>query len=109
MRRKKRFVSFFTFADSNEEPEIEDRHAVNPHRSAETDDFMRHFHTMLGELPEKQRETFVLRYFHELSYEEISDMLGTSVGGLKANYFHAVKKLGAMLKNSELLAGEQYG
>lgn len=108
MRRKKRFVSFFSFGDNNEEPEFEDRQAVNPHVSAESEDFMEHFQQLLGVLPDKQRETFVLRYFHELSYEEISQMLGTSVGGLKANYFHAVKKLGDLLKKSELLAGGKY-
>ena len=44
-------------------------------------------------LPEKQRLVFNLKYFEELPYEEISAITGTSVGGLKANYFHAVKKL----------------
>ena len=58
---------------------------------------------MLSQLPEKQRETFVLRYFDELTYEEISQMLGTSVGGLKANYFQAVQKLAKLLKNSDYM------
>ncbi len=44
-------------------------------------------------LPEKQRAVFVLRYYEELSYDEISEILKTSVGGLKANYFHALKKV----------------
>ncbi len=44
-------------------------------------------------LPEKQRLVFNLKYFEDLPYEEISEITGTSVGGLKANYFHAVKKL----------------
>ncbi|HRK60677.1 MAG TPA: sigma factor-like helix-turn-helix DNA-binding protein, partial [Candidatus Kapabacteria bacterium] len=38
-----------------------------------------------------------LRYFDELTYEEISNILGTSVGGLKANYFQAVQKLMVIL------------
>lgn len=108
MRRKKRLLSFFTFGEDGEDREIEDQSAVNPYESVENSDFMKHFNRMLNDLPEKQRETFVLRYFHELSYEEISVVLGTSVGGLKANYFHAVKKLGEMLKNSEFLSGEKY-
>jgi RNA polymerase sigma factor (sigma-70 family) len=45
-------------------------------------------------LPEKQKAVFILRYHEELPYEEISTILKTSVGGLKANYFHAVKKIG---------------
>lgn len=44
-------------------------------------------------LPEKQRQTFNMRYFDELKYEEISEILETSVGALKANYHHAVKKI----------------
>lgn len=44
-------------------------------------------------LPEKQRIVFNLRYFEELKYEELSEILETSVGALKASYHHAVKKL----------------
>jgi RNA polymerase sigma-70 factor (ECF subfamily) len=44
-------------------------------------------------LPEKQRAVFVMRYFDELSYQEISSVMKTSVGGLKANYFHALRKV----------------
>lgn len=48
----------------------------------------------IAKLPEKQKAVFILRYHEELSYEEISLILKTSVGGLKANYFHAVRKIG---------------
>lgn len=44
-------------------------------------------------LPEKQRLVFNMRYYDEMKYEEISDILGTSVGALKASYHHAVKKV----------------
>ena len=44
-------------------------------------------------LPEKQQLVFNMKYFQELKYEEISEILGTTVGGLKASYFHAVKKI----------------
>lgn len=50
-------------------------------------------------LPEKQRLVFNMRYFDDLSYQDISDILGTSVGGLKASYHHAVKKVEAFLKD----------
>jgi len=50
-------------------------------------------------LPDKQKKVFVLRYYEELPYEEISKILKTSVGGLKANYFHAVKKIGEFVKH----------
>ena len=44
-------------------------------------------------LPEKQRLVFQMKYFDEMKYEEISEILGTSVGALKASYHHAVKKI----------------
>jgi len=44
-------------------------------------------------LPEKQRIVFNMRYFDDLKYEEISEILGTSIGALKASYHHAVKKI----------------
>lgn len=44
-------------------------------------------------LPEKQRIVFNMKYFEDMSYEEISLALGTSVGALKASYHHAVKKI----------------
>ncbi len=53
----------------------------------------------IEQLPDKQKKVFLLRYYEELPYEEIAKILHTSVGGLKANYFHAVKKIGEHLKN----------
>lgn len=47
----------------------------------------------VAKLPEKQRLVFNMRYFDEMKYEEISEILGTSVGALKASYHHAVKKI----------------
>jgi RNA polymerase sigma-70 factor (ECF subfamily) len=49
-------------------------------------------------LPDKQRLVFNMRYFDEISYEEMSNMLGTSEGALKASYHHAVKKIEEFLK-----------
>ena len=48
-------------------------------------------------LPDKQRIVFNMKYFDELKYEEMSEILGTSVGALKASYHHAVKKIELML------------
>ncbi|MGB0178242.1 MAG: RNA polymerase sigma factor, partial [Owenweeksia sp.] len=47
----------------------------------------------IDRLPDKQKEVFKLKYFEELKYEEMSEMLGTSVGALKASYHHAVQKI----------------
>jgi RNA polymerase sigma-70 factor (ECF subfamily) len=47
----------------------------------------------IQKLPEKQKAVFNLRYFDEMPYEEMSRVLGTSEGALKASYHHAVKKI----------------
>lgn len=54
-------------------------------------------HKAIIQLPEKQRLVFKMKYFEELKYEEISEILGTSVGALKASYHHAVKKIEALV------------
>lgn len=48
---------------------------------------------VLKVLPAKQRQIFILRNFEEMSYEEIAEITGKSIGGLKANYFHALNKV----------------
>lgn len=53
----------------------------------------------MARLPEKQKAVFSLRYYDEMPYEEMSDVLDTSVGALKASYHHAVKKVEDYLKN----------
>ncbi len=51
-------------------------------------------------LPEKQQQVFKMKYFEEMKYEEMSEILQTSVGGLKASYFHAVKKIEEFLNSN---------
>src|SRR6056297_2518722 len=51
-------------------------------------------------LPEKQRLVFNMKYFEDMKYDEISEIVGTSVGALKASYHHAVKKIENYLKNN---------
>lgn len=55
----------------------------------------------LEKLPPKQKQIFVLRNFDQLSYEEISKITGKSIGGLKANYFHALKKVMELTNEKE--------
>lgn len=50
-------------------------------------------------LPEKQKLVFNLRYYDEMPYEEMSKVLETSVGALKANYHHAAKKIEEFILN----------
>lgn len=52
-------------------------------------------------LPEKQRMVFNLKYYQEMKYEKISEILGTSVGALKASYHHAVKKIEKYLEEAD--------
>jgi RNA polymerase sigma-70 factor, ECF subfamily len=51
-------------------------------------------------LPEKQQLVFKMKYFEEMKYENMSEILDISVGGLKANYHHAVKKIEEYLKTN---------
>ncbi|MDG1529556.1 MAG: RNA polymerase sigma factor [Polaribacter sp.] len=51
-------------------------------------------------LPTKQQLVFNMKYFDELKYKEISEILETSEGALKASYFHAVKKIEDYIKNN---------
>lgn len=53
-------------------------------------------------LPEKQRLVFNMRYFDEMKYDKISEILGTSVGALKASYHHAVKKIEQALTSEDI-------
>lgn len=52
-------------------------------------------------LPEKQRLVFNMKYFDEMTYEQMQEVLDTSVGGLKASYHHAVKKVHKYLEENE--------
>lgn len=52
-------------------------------------------------LPEKQRLVFNMKYFEDLKYDEISEIVGTSVGALKASYHLAVKKIEHFFNNND--------
>jgi RNA polymerase sigma-70 factor (ECF subfamily) len=54
----------------------------------------------IAELPEKQRFVFMLRYYEDFDYEKIASITGTTVGGAKANYHQAVKKMTTILQAS---------
>lgn len=55
----------------------------------------------IASLPEKQRLVFNMKYFDDMKYEDISNILGTSVGALKASYHLAVKKIEAFFKEKD--------
>lgn len=57
------------------------------------ENLIQHLHRAIALLPEKQRLVFNMKYFDEMKYEEISEIMGTSVGALKASYHLATKKI----------------
>lgn len=62
------------------------------------DDIQHSLQKALATLPEKQRLVFQMKYFQDLKYEDISTILGTSVGALKSSYHIATKKITTFLK-----------
>ncbi len=70
--------------------------------SQDGDLIIKKLNSAIDKLPEKQRMVFSMRYFDEMTYNQISEMLGTSVGGLKASYHHAVKKIETLILEGKL-------
>jgi RNA polymerase sigma-70 factor (ECF subfamily) len=56
-----------------------------------------HVRTAIARLPRKQRAALILRMYHEMSHREIAEALGSSVGAVKANVFHALQNLKRLL------------
>jgi len=54
----------------------------------------------IASLPAKQQQVFNMKYFQELKYREMSEILETSEGALKASYHHAAKKIEDYLKTN---------
>jgi len=73
--------------------EAEDTSTQAPDEAVERQEDRALIEQAIARLPKKQHSVFVLRFYEEMPYEEIAKILKTSVGGLKANYFHAVRKI----------------
>lgn len=86
-KKKKRF--FFSLDDHQEKMEA----FVDQSPSLSGEEIQVKLQKSLLKLPDKQRLVFHLKYEEDLSYEEIAQITGTSVGALKASYHHAVKKI----------------
>jgi RNA polymerase sigma-70 factor (ECF subfamily) len=81
---------------------IEERQFVDEGHESATDRLLREerarrLRGAIARLPRKQRVTIVLRTFHEFSHQEIAGVLGSSVGAVKANFFHGVTNLKRIL------------
>jgi len=78
---------------------IKDRLKSDPYFDG--DELFLKLQVAIDALPPKQKKVFQMKYFEEMTYEEIANHLGTSVGALKASYFHAVKKIQASFELSD--------
>lgn len=92
-RKKRKF--FLPIADVQRE--LTDKLTAAPHMSG--DEVQLRLQKALLRLPDKQRLVFNMKYYDELSYEEIAAITSTSVGALKASYHLAVKKIEQFLEN----------
>lgn len=86
---KKKKRHFFSFEDHQEKLEC----YVDQPGNIDGDEIQRLLQKALLTLPDKQRLVFHLKYQEELTYEQMSEITGTSIGALKASYHHAVKKI----------------
>ena len=73
----------------------------DPDPRIDGDAVMRRLRVALTKLPDKQRLVFGMRYWEELSYEQISEITGTSVGALKASYHFAFEKVKQYLTDND--------
>lgn len=77
---------------------LENIHHLKTNNHHDETDTLQKLKNAIETLPTKQQIVFNLKYFEDLTYREISEILDTSIGGLKANYHLAVKKIHTYLK-----------
>ena len=83
---------------SIDEAEIEMMNQLESDTYFDGDETQKIFLQAVKQLPNKQQMIFNLKYFKEMNYDEISEILGTSIGALKASYHNAVKKIESFLE-----------
>jgi len=93
--KKKRIISSLSLSDYDTKLQ----NSIAADDSFNGDSLQMALHQAIASLPPKQKAVFNLRYFDEMKYEEISEILDTSVGALKASYHHAYNKVLDMVKN----------
>nr|WKN39824.1 sigma-70 family RNA polymerase sigma factor [Tunicatimonas sp. TK19036] len=96
--QKKKKRSLLSLGDANTEL----MEKVDQTPSLDGDEIQKRLQKALLQLPDKQRLVFNLKYFEDLKYEAIANITGTSVGGLKASYHLAVKKIEAYLQHQTI-------
>jgi len=83
--------------DRQLERQFVDRRAESPSDAVLRAERSARVRAAIAQLPRKQRATLILRTYHEMSHQEIADVLGSSVGAVKANFFHALGSLKKLL------------
>ncbi len=89
--RKRQIQKFFSIDSVENDFELKDTSDIIKDYSNR--EKLERVEKILQKIPPKQREIFIMRNYDQLSYEEIAKITGKSIGGLKANYFHALKKV----------------
>lgn len=95
LRRQKLTANIY----SDEEPSVSSMLIADSYFDGDEADAL--LHEAISRLPEVQRQVFTLRYFEEMKYSEMSRLLGTSQGALKASYHLAVRKIYEFLSNRD--------
>lgn len=95
-------INYLNKQKRNASSSFDDLEPISSHQSSNSKDplpsqIQIQLEQAIKQLPEKQRFVFILRYYEELNYEKIASITGTTVGGAKANYHQAVKKMQEML------------
>ena len=93
--KKRKLKRYFTFSENKNFENIGHENIIADIEAREKFNKME---KLLLKLPSKQREIFVMRNYDDLSYEEISTITGKSIGTLKANYFHAFRKMKELME-----------
>lgn len=78
---------------SLDDPDSHMAHTIEADTMVDGDELALQLRKAIAQLPEKQRIVFNMRYYDDMKYEDMSQILGTSVGALKASYHLAVKKI----------------
>lgn len=91
-----------TYDTEEDNIELKDPYNIDIELDKET--IAKHIENAINSLPEQQRIVFQLRFYENLSYEKLSEILDKPIGTLKATYFFAFKKLSNTLKNNKVLS-----
>lgn len=96
-RNRKATVSFDGTDSDDDEGYAPSNYIKGESHQVDADDIQARLQRAIDSLPEKQKVVFNLRYYDEMPYEQMSEVLDTSVGALKASYHHAAQKIEKIL------------